>query len=84
MTSNAHGAWRTWSEAEIDEAIRLHEPPLKLSWAEIGARIGRTPTAVKNVVYKARVAYRDQEQEVQKARNCLADARFIAALKGTD
>ena len=83
MTSNAHGAWRTWSEAEIDEALRLHGPPHKLSWDAIGARIGRTATAVKNVVYKAHIAYRDQEQEAQRKRNRAADARFIAALTGT-
>ena len=80
MTSNAHGAWRTWSEAEIDQAIRLHDPPHNLSWPAIGKRIGRTPIAVKNAVYKARIAYQDTDQAAQKKRNRAADARFIAAL----
>ena len=80
MTSNAHGTGRKWSEAEIDEAIRLRDPPHRMSWDAIGARIGRTPTAIKNAVYKARIAYQDADQERQRKRNRAADARFIAAL----
>ena len=83
MTSNAHGAWREWSPDDIDQAIRLHGPPHNLGWAEIGKRIGRTPTAVKNAVYKARIAYCDADQERQKKLNRVADARFIAKLTGT-
>ena len=80
MTSNAHGFFRAWSPDEIDQAIRLHGPPHNLGWAAIGRRIGRTPSAVKNAVYKARIAYCDADMERQKKENRKADARFIAAL----
>ena len=82
MTSNAGGNFRNWTDDEIDQAIRLHGPPHNLGWAEIGRRIGRTPIAVKNAVYKARIAYCDADQERQKKANRKADARFIAALAG--
>ena len=80
MTSNAHGFFRAWTSDEIDQAIRLHGPPHNLGWAEIGKRIGRTPTAVKNAVYKARGASCDADMERQKKANRKADARFIAKL----
>ena len=82
MTSNAHGVWRAWLPDEIDQAILLHGPPHNLGWAEIGRRIGRRPGAVKNAVYKARIAYCDADMERQKKLNRVADARFIAALTG--
>ena len=79
MTTNAHGAFRNWAEAEIDLAIRLHNPPHRLTFASIGARLGRTESAVKNMVYKARIAVMDADERRQRDHNRRADAKFILA-----